>query len=325
MLVFAAIAARVLSSSSSPRAQITSDAPSADSSSAIARPSPRLAAVTRATRPRRPRSMRLLPRCLAQIAVGLVEPVLPRRAEDVDIERVLESLRLVRHVRWDVQYLARRDDQLVASSLADPEAQRSLEDVGELLVLVRMRRDDAALLQVDVGEHHALTGDEAPVEKIGDLLLRHVAPAVPGDLGGGSHGPSDQLGFDVDLHAGQRLRDRAPGLRILDRLLECGLVDTRDRCAHGELHRGDAEARILLLDGAGGFRLDLRGRSAGALERSGERHAEARCLGRSKQLLGVGSGSALEARSERVGAVDRATLSLEASLASLEAPFPCRV
>ena len=82
-----------------------------------------------------------------QVGVGPVEPVLPRRAEHVDVQRVLQRLAPVRHVRRDVQHLAGAHVHLLARVLADPEAQRSLEHVGELLVLVGVLRDDAPFLR----------------------------------------------------------------------------------------------------------------------------------------------------------------------------------
>src|SRR2546422_6743274 len=57
---------------------------------------------------------RLLP---PQVSVGLVEPVLARRGEHVDVERVLERVRLVRHVRGDVQHLSRPHHDLLPAVL----------------------------------------------------------------------------------------------------------------------------------------------------------------------------------------------------------------
>jgi hypothetical protein len=77
--------------------------------------------------------------------VGAVEPVLARRVEHIDVERVLESFGLVRHVGRDDQHLACAHDDLLGLVFADPELQRALEDVGQLLVLVRAAGDDGAL------------------------------------------------------------------------------------------------------------------------------------------------------------------------------------
>src|SRR5437867_848079 len=133
-----AIADPVSASASSPRAQITSDAPSAASASAMARPRPRLAAATSATFPRSPRSMASSQPLLsaAQVGVGLVEPVLTRRREDVDVHRVLERFGLVRNVGGDVEHLTGPYEQLFLLVLSDPEPENAFEDVRQLLVLV---------------------------------------------------------------------------------------------------------------------------------------------------------------------------------------------
>ena len=71
-----------------------------------------------------------------QVRVAAVEPVLARRVEDVDVEHVLERLGLVRQVRRDVQHLAGADVDDLGLVVAEPEAERTFEDVGQLLVLV---------------------------------------------------------------------------------------------------------------------------------------------------------------------------------------------
>src|SRR5438132_3335653 len=72
----------------------------------------------------------------AQIRVVARQPVLPRRIEDVDVERVLQRLGGVRQVRRNGQHLARTDVHLLRALLAEAEAKRPVEDVGDLLVLV---------------------------------------------------------------------------------------------------------------------------------------------------------------------------------------------
>jgi hypothetical protein len=104
--------------------------------------------------------------------------------EDVDVEGILDGLRLVPDVGRDVQHLARAHEHDFLLVLADPELEAALEDVGELLVLVLVARYDAALLEVDVREHGALTGDEPAREHGGDVFLRHLFPAIVGDCVG---------------------------------------------------------------------------------------------------------------------------------------------
>src|SRR5207248_11698120 len=43
-----------------------------------------------------------------------------------------------------------------------------------------MLRDDGALLEIDLREHHVLAGDEAAAEQRLQLLARQLVPAVPG-------------------------------------------------------------------------------------------------------------------------------------------------
>src|SRR6478735_6103908 len=121
---------------------------------------------------------RPLGRRLPQVGIGPVEPVLPRRTEDVDVERLLECLGLVRQAGRDVQHLAGADVDDLGPVLAEPEAQHALQDVRELLVVVRMHGDDRALVEVDVGQHHALGADEPPRNARLELGFRHVLPAV---------------------------------------------------------------------------------------------------------------------------------------------------
>src|SRR6266568_5893848 len=64
-------------------------------------------------------------------------------------------------------------------ALAEPEPQGPLQDVGDLLVLVGVPRDDAALLESHLREHDPLAGDEPAVQELRQVFLRHVLPAVP--------------------------------------------------------------------------------------------------------------------------------------------------
>src|ERR1043165_8023931 len=178
--VCSAIAAVVSASVVASRAQRISDAPSAASSSATARPSPRLAATTSATLFLRPRSIgsNLF---LPEIVVRLVEPVLSWRAEDVDVERVGECFRFVLHVRRDVQDFAGEHVHDLRLVFTDPEAQAAFEDVGDLLVLVRVTRHDSALLEIDMGQHDEIGSYQAPVQHLAQILLRHVIPTIKRD------------------------------------------------------------------------------------------------------------------------------------------------
>ncbi|MCK7461284.1 MAG: hypothetical protein MZU84_04050 [Sphingobacterium sp.] len=50
-----------------------------------------------------------------KVIIRPVQPVLPDRAEHVELERVVQRLGLVRHRRRDVQHLAFADDELLAA------------------------------------------------------------------------------------------------------------------------------------------------------------------------------------------------------------------
>ena len=62
--------------------------------------------------------------------------------------------------------------------LAEPEAQRALEDVRDLLALVRVRLHDRALLQEHLRDHRALAVDETALDLRGHALLRDAVPGV---------------------------------------------------------------------------------------------------------------------------------------------------
>src|SRR5262249_23547223 len=123
----AAIARRQTSSSRGRRlAAAAIFTPSCARASATASPTPDLAPLTTATLPLTKRSIRCSqpadsdvcrnyrtyvcrknrPLRLPQVEVGAVQPVLPRRIEDIHVERVLQGLRRVRQVGWDEEHFA---------------------------------------------------------------------------------------------------------------------------------------------------------------------------------------------------------------------------
>src|SRR6185503_2248988 len=181
--VLSAIVAATSANVCCSRAQITSDAPSAANSSATARPSPRLPAAIRAVLFFSPRSTLLLP----QIIVRLVEPVQSWWTEDVDVESVLERFRFVLDHRRNVQHFTRHHVDHLRLVFANPESQAALEDVSELLVLMRMPRHERALFHVDVGQHHSIGGNQSPLKHVAELFPGHIFPAVEGNVACG-HG-----------------------------------------------------------------------------------------------------------------------------------------
>ena len=64
---------------------------------------------------------------------------------------------------------------------ADEELQRALQDVGHLLALVRVHRNEAAGLQIDLRQHLALAGDDLPRQHLGDFLEGDLVPAMESD------------------------------------------------------------------------------------------------------------------------------------------------
>src|SRR5262252_1200304 len=85
---------------------------------------------------------------LPEVLVLAFEPVLPRRIEDIHVEGVLESLGAVAQVAWNVQHFTGPHIHLLLPVPAQNEAQRTLKNVGELLVVVLVGRNLAALFQV---------------------------------------------------------------------------------------------------------------------------------------------------------------------------------
>src|SRR2546426_5731338 len=98
-------------------------------------------------------------------------------------------MRLVRQVGRQMQHFSLSHHHLARAVRADQEPERALEDIRQLLVLVRVPRDDAPLLQVDVSQHDPLAGDEPAREPRRQLLFRQVIPAEQAG-GGGRHPPN---------------------------------------------------------------------------------------------------------------------------------------
>src|SRR6266852_4557868 len=81
-------------------------------------------------------------------------------------------------MRGDVQHLPGRhvDDPFLVVS--ERQSEDAFEDVRELFVVVRVLRDDRALLEVDVGDHHRVAGDEPAADLRIELLPRQIVPPV---------------------------------------------------------------------------------------------------------------------------------------------------
>jgi hypothetical protein len=99
---------------------------------------------------------------LSQVLVCLVDPVRSRRSEDVEVDCIHHRFRFVRHVGGDSQDFAGIDHD---DATVDPELQCAFQDVGELLVVMAVLGDDAALLEQDAGDHDFLADYELALEQ----------------------------------------------------------------------------------------------------------------------------------------------------------------
>src|SRR5207244_11682117 len=152
---------------------------------------------------------------LAEIGVGLVEPVFPWWVEHVHVEGILECAGLVRHMARQVQHLARANHDLLGSVRTYKELECPFQDVRELLVLVRVSRDHAPFFQVDVREHHAVARDQAPRQPLVQLLARNVLPSIPCRPALVAHRSRSRRRPATTLYAARRAVKARPSPRIL--------------------------------------------------------------------------------------------------------------
>src|SRR5229473_4607858 len=99
---------------------------------------------------------------LPQISVGLIDPVGAGRVEDIEIDGIREGLGPVWHVGRDRQDLAGIHHNHFA---VDPEFQRALQHIGNLLVVVAVFGHKASLLEQDSGEHDVLPDNEVAAKQ----------------------------------------------------------------------------------------------------------------------------------------------------------------
>lgn len=111
-----------------------------------------------------------------QVFVGLPDPVGARGRENVEIHGVLHRLGLVRHIGRDAENLARMDYDFLA---IDPELERTLNDVRELFVVMRMLGDDASLFQKHARQHNLLPDNELSLQQRVQIFERD---GVPGNI-----------------------------------------------------------------------------------------------------------------------------------------------
>src|SRR3984893_6860475 len=97
-----------------------------------------------------------------QVLISLVNPVGARRIEYIEVNRVVQGFRLVRHVRRDGQNFAGIHHDLLA---VDPELERALQHICELLIVMAMQWDDAALLHQDARDDDGLTDNNLALQQ----------------------------------------------------------------------------------------------------------------------------------------------------------------
>src|SRR5260370_13109199 len=97
-----------------------------------------------------------------QVLVRVIDEVGARGIEDVQSHSVFERLSLVRHVRGNAENLARMDHDLLA---VNPELQRTVEDVSQLLVVMAVLRDNASFLQQHARQHDFLANHKLTLQE----------------------------------------------------------------------------------------------------------------------------------------------------------------
>src|SRR5262249_13056101 len=79
-----------------------------------------------------------------------------------------------RHVGGNAQHLTGANHDLPA---VDPELERTLHDIGELLIHVAVLGDHAALLEQHARQHQVLTGNHLAIQKRVQFFQLNVIPA----------------------------------------------------------------------------------------------------------------------------------------------------
>jgi len=104
--------------------------------------------------------------------------VFARRAEDVEFDRVVQSLRPMREIRWDHDNLAGGHHDLLLAVVSEPELQCAFDHVCELLVVMGVARHRVALLEADLSEHNPFARDDPSRDRSLHGFGRLVLPPV---------------------------------------------------------------------------------------------------------------------------------------------------
>src|SRR5882762_3809768 len=84
----------------------------------------------------------------------------------------------MRELRGDHDQLTCANGHFVVVALAEPKMQGTLENIGNLLVLMRVPRDIVARLKIHVGNHHSLAAHESPRDCSLEGFERNEIPAM---------------------------------------------------------------------------------------------------------------------------------------------------
>src|SRR5271168_545586 len=110
---------------------------------------------------------------MPQVIIGLVQPVFPRRVEDVQINRVFHRPGFMRHVRWNAEHFPCSHHNLFA---VDRKFQRAFQNVSDLLIVMMMQGHVGAFLHEHACQHDLLADHHFPVNQRIQWLVLDVLP-----------------------------------------------------------------------------------------------------------------------------------------------------
>src|SRR4051812_19635118 len=128
--------------------------------------------------------------------------------------------------------------------------------------------------------------------------------------------------LELDRRCRQRLADRAAGLGLLGEFFERLFIDARDLAFGLQDDLGDLEALADLVERDVGGGVHAPGLVPGLAEPGRQGHRETGGMRRADELFGIGAGGVLEARAERIAALERAALAGIISVSAFEIAGP---
>ena len=118
---------------------------------------------------------------LTEVTVVFVDPVLAGWGEDVEVDAVGERGGGVRKIAGDDEDFAGVDG--LRRAVVKVEAESTLGDEGDLLIVVGVAGNDTAFGEHDPGEHGFFTGNEFAGQERIKLLIFDRVPAIKSGLG----------------------------------------------------------------------------------------------------------------------------------------------